>query len=332
MKTRAALLVMVFFLLLHHNAPAVAATPSPNRVVITPASFSEREGALFVAQDHGLFRKYDLDVQLVYVSSGAVAVSALAAGESHFYYGSASGATLGAVAGGLDAVFVAGLIHKLTGALVVTPEIKSPSELKGKRIGITSIGGGNWMYTMLAFDYWGLDPKRDGISFRVIGNNSVRAQSITSGVIDGSVLSYTFASRLKREGYRILADLSSLDIPYQDMGLFARRSFVNQFPDVTEKALRALAEAITFIQEPANRAAVMRSMARWLRLPRVEDAADGYEFMQTLYDRRIHPSVDGLRNTIRVLGITNEKIRRLKAEDLADDRFVKKLEKDGLFR
>jgi hypothetical protein len=51
-----------------------------------------------------------------------------------------------------------------------------------------------------------------------------------------------------------------------------------------------------------------------------------------LYDRRIYPRVDGVRNVIRLLGATNEKIRRLKAEDLVDDRFVKKLEKEGRFQ
>jgi hypothetical protein len=51
-----------------------------------------------------------------------------------------------------------------------------------------------------------------------------------------------------------------------------------------------------------------------------------------LYDRRIYPRVDGVRNVIRLLGATNEKIRRLKAEDLVDDRFVKKLDKEGRFQ
>ncbi|MGB7949863.1 MAG: hypothetical protein WCH75_19440 [Candidatus Binatia bacterium] len=53
--------------------------------------------------------------------------------------------------------------------------------------------------------------------------------------------------------------------------------------------------------------------------------------MALLYDRRIFPTVDGIRNVIRLLGATNEKNRRLKAEDLADERFVRKLDKEGKF-
>jgi hypothetical protein len=53
--------------------------------------------------------------------------------------------------------------------------------------------------------------------------------------------------------------------------------------------------------------------------------------MKMLYDRRIYPNVEGLRHVIRLLGKSNEQIRKLKAEDLIDDRVVRKLEKEGLF-
>jgi hypothetical protein len=63
----------------------------------------------------------------------------------------------------------------------------------------------------------------------------------------------------------------------------------------------------------------------------VEQAIEGYESLPLLYDRRIYPTVDGIRNVIRLLGQTNDKIRRLRAEDLVDDRFVRKLESEGRF-
>jgi hypothetical protein len=53
--------------------------------------------------------------------------------------------------------------------------------------------------------------------------------------------------------------------------------------------------------------------------------------MLGIYERKIYPSVDGVRNVIRLLGAGNEKIRRLKAEDLVDDSVVRRLEKEGRF-
>ena len=272
----------------------LAASVPPAKIVITPASFSEREGLLIVTQNQGYFRKRNLDVQLVLMPSAPIAFSALTAGESHFYYGTTSGTSLGAVLNGLDGVFVAGFINKLVGAFAVSKEIKTPNDLKGKQIGVASLGGGNWMFTMLAFDHWGLDPKRDNITFRIIGNTGVRAQSIASGIIGGSVLGYTFATNLRRDGYPILADLGDLNIPFQDTGLYTRKSFVAQHPEVVENVLRALLDGITFIQSPDNKSAVLKSLVQWLRLSKTEDAVEGYEFMRKMYTKRIYPTVDGI--------------------------------------
>jgi hypothetical protein len=114
-------------------------------------------------------------------------------------------------------------------------------------------------------------------------------------------------------------------------GLLARRSFVASSPGTIENVLRGLLDSLAFIHNPANKPQVMKSLAKGLRLKRVEDAEDGYQIMLGLYEKKIYPSVDGIRNVIRLLGQSNEKIRRLKAEDLVDDSVVRKLEKEGRF-
>jgi NitT/TauT family transport system substrate-binding protein len=330
-----AFLVFLMTALLASSLPvsSLQAAATPSKIVISYAVLSEREGALFVARDQGFFRKQGLDVDLVYVASAPVALASIAHGDSQINTGSTSGAILGAMAGGLDLAFIAGLVNKLTGTIVAASDIKTPADLKGKTIGVTSIGGGNWVFTMLVLEHWKLDPKRDNISIRVIGSDAVRAQAITTGTIDATQLStYSYSTALKRQGYRILAELPDLGIPYQGTTVFARRSFVNQYPEVAEKVLTAIVEAIAFIQDPANKAAVMRSLAKGLRLSKPEDTADGYEVIKTLYERKIYPSADGVRNTIRLLGASNEKIRGLRPEELIDDRTVRKLEQKGLFQ
>jgi NitT/TauT family transport system substrate-binding protein len=333
MARRFSLFLITMFLLSPVPKSILQAAAAPSKIVISYAALSEREGALFVARDQGLFRRQGLDVDLVYVASAPVALASIAHGDSQINTGSTSGAILGAMAGGLDLVFIAGLVNKLTGTIVTAPDIKTPADLKGKTIGVTSIGGGNWVFTMLALEHWKLDPKRDSINIRVIGNDAVRVQAITSGTIDATQLStYSYGTTLKRQGYRILAELPDLGIPYQGTTVFARRSFVNQYPEVVEKVLTAIVEAIAFIQEPANKAAVMRSLAKGLRLSKPEDTAEGYEVIKSLYERKIYPTPEGVRNTIRLLGTSNEKIRGLRAEDLIDDRIVRRLEQKGLFQ
>ena len=93
---------------------------------MTTGAASEREGALYVAQDQGFFRRYGLDLTLVQARNGPVGMAALSSGESFMHWGSVSGANLGAIAEGADLIFVAGFINRLTGVFAANPKIRKP--------------------------------------------------------------------------------------------------------------------------------------------------------------------------------------------------------------
>lgn len=329
MSNRLAILFVLFFLFTESQPPASAAAAPLAKLTITSGSASERDGVLYVAQDQGLFRKYGLDLTFVQVRNGPVAMSALSSGESHFHWGSVSGANLGAISEGADLVFVAGFINRLSGMFVANPRVKTPMDLKGKSIGVNSLSGGGWIFAMLMLDYWGLAPERDKIQFRTLGEQSVMAQGVMNGTVDAAFLGYTFGKMLASKGFTVLADSEKLPIPYQGSGLIGKRSFVTGSPATVENVLRALLDSSAYIRNPENKTQVMKSLAKALRFRRIEDAEDGYRSMVSLYERKIYPTVDGIRNVIRLLGASNEKIRRLKAEDLVEDSAVRKMEKEG---
>ena len=239
-------------------APAPAAQ-APTKVTVTTGSFSEREAVMFVAQDQGFFRRYGLDLTFVHVRNGPVGMAALAGGDSQLHEGSVTGAVLGAAAEGTDLVFVAGLINKLIGNVMAAPKIKTPADLRGKVIAVTSLSGGSWIFTTLALDYWGLDAKRDGITFRVLGDESIRSQALLNDTIAATHLGYTFAAPLKSRGFTNLADLAQLPIPFQSTGIMTKRSFINSSPEVVEKVLRGVVDSIAFVLQPENKAAVLKT-------------------------------------------------------------------------
>lgn len=331
MKSKLTASLLLFFAFFVIEARLVYAAAALTKVVMTSGSVSEREGAIYVAQEHGFFRKYGLDVSFVQVRNGPVGMAALSSGETQFHWGSVSGANLGAIAEGADLVFTAGFINRLTGMFVANSKIKVPADLKGKSIGVNSLSGGGWIFTMLTLDHWGLVPERDKIQFRTLGDQSVMVQGFMAGTVDAVLVGYAHGKNLQNKGYTVLADVEKLPIPYQGSGVLSRRSFMKSSPTVAEGVFRGLLDAVAFIRNPENKAAVMKAVAKGMRLPRVEDAEEGYHSMAGLYEKKIYPSVEGIRNVIRLLGTTNEKIRRLKAEDLVDDSVVRKLEKDGRF-
>jgi ABC-type nitrate/sulfonate/bicarbonate transport system substrate-binding protein len=330
MKIRSTHTFVLFCAWLLSSQPGEAATPL-TKVMMTSGSASERDGVVYVAQDQGFFKKYGLDLSFVQVRNGPVAMSALSSGETQFHWGSVSGANLGAIAEGADLVFVAGFINRLSGMFVVNAKIKTPMELKGKSVGVNSLSGGGWIFSMLMLDYWGLVPERDKIQFRTLGDQAVMAQGVLNGTVDAAFLGYTFGKMLESKGFRVLADSEKLPIPYQGSGIISRRGFVASSPAAVENVLRALLDSAAFIRNPENKTQVTKSLAKALRFRRVEEADEGYQSMVNLYEKRIYPTVDGIRNVIRLLGANNEKIRRLKAEDLVDDSAVRKMEKENRF-
>jgi len=320
------------FVALAWQAASVTAAVPLTKVVFVFAGFNERTGYIFVAKDLHFFEEQGIDAQIVQVRNGQVAVSALAANEAQFYSVSATGASLGAMAAGLDLAFIAGIVNKLDGDFVVMPKIATPADLKGRSVGIQSIGGGVWTFTMLALDHWGLVPERDKIQLRIVGDQAVLAQGLISGTVDAAYLGYTFSKVVQRQGFKVLQDLAKVDIPYQGVGIVARKSFVDQSPDVAERTLRAIAKSVAYFQDPANKQTVVNTLMKWLRLPQVEDAVAGQEAMRTLYSRRIFPTLDGVRNTVRILSRLDPKFSKLKAEELVDERIVRKLEREGVFK
>jgi ABC-type nitrate/sulfonate/bicarbonate transport system substrate-binding protein len=191
-------------------------------VRLAHAAFNEKVAALWLGVEQGFFRKHGVEVQLVYIRTGPQTVAALTSGEIHMIY-TIPAVVLNAAAGGMDLAMFAGIVNKAEGDIVVAPTIRTAEELKGKRIGVQSIGGGIWSQTMLALEHFGLEPARDKINIMVIGGDqSVIAQALASGTIDAAYLGYAFSSSLKTKGFRVLIDLGKAAIPYQGLALIGR--------------------------------------------------------------------------------------------------------------
>jgi ABC-type nitrate/sulfonate/bicarbonate transport system substrate-binding protein len=184
---------------------------------------------------------------------------------------------------------------------------------------------------MLTLDHWGLVPERDKIQIRALGDNSVVSQALLAGNVDAGYLGYTFSKIVQSKGFRLLADLEKLPIPYQGSGIITRRSALASSAATVENVLRGLLDGVAFVRNPENKPQVVKSLAKGLRLKRLDDAEEGYQSIVGIYEKKIYPSVDGVRNVIRLLGDHNEKVRRLKAEELVDDSVVRRLEKESRF-
>src|SRR5215208_2307561 len=148
--------------------------PAQNRakVVIGHASMSSVVVALWAAQDKGFFAKNGIDAQMVFIPGSPTLIASLNTGDVHFGFTGGT-ATLGAAVAGLDVRVIAAFADRVQSELVARPEIKTAADLKGKRIGVTSIGGTGWMSALLILEQIGINVERDKMQLTAFGDQRV---------------------------------------------------------------------------------------------------------------------------------------------------------------
>ncbi len=308
-----------------------ARAAEPPLVRIAHGAFNEKVEALWTGVEQGFFRKHGVSVEVINIRSGPQTMAALASGDIHMAY-TIPGSVLSAAAGGMDIAFFTGVVNRGDGDFVVAPAIRRGEDLKGKRVGVQSIGGGVWSMTMLALEHLGLEPTRDKILMMVVGDQAVLTQAMTTGNIDAAYVGYTFSTLLKEKGFRVLLDLGKAPIPYQGLSLATQRSYLKQNPQIVDSVVRAVVESIAFIQNPSHKEATIKSLMKNLRLKNVQEAESGYQALQWLYSLDIKPNLKGIQNMHRLLAMTNPKMKSVKSEDVIDESAVQRVEKTDFYR
>jgi NitT/TauT family transport system substrate-binding protein len=299
-------------------------------VRIAHGAFNEKLAALWVAAEQGFYRKHGVNVEVINIRTGPQTMAAIVSGDIQIAY-TIPGSVLSAAAAGMDAVFFGGIVNRADGDFVVPASIVRAEDLKGKRLGVQSIGGGIWSLAMLALEHLGLEPTRDKIAVLVLGDQPVLTQAMASGKIDAAYLGYTFSTLLKEKGFRVMLDIGKAPIAYQGLALAARRSYLQQNSQIADAVLRGTLEGVAFIQKPANREAAVKSLMRHLRLSSAKEAENGYEVLQWLYNVDIRPNLKGIQNMQRLLAVTNPNVLKVKAEDAVDEEPVRRLEKSSFY-
>ncbi|HLN87796.1 MAG TPA: ABC transporter substrate-binding protein [Candidatus Limnocylindrales bacterium] len=311
-------------------------TPNPRAaelpvVRIAHGAFSEKIAALWLGAEQGLFRKHGVHVEVINIRNGPQTMAALVSGDIQVAY-TIPGSVVSAAASGLDVAFFAGIVNRADGDFIANPTIRTPEDLKGKRIGVQSIGGGVWSMAMLAIEHLGWESGRDKMTIMIIGDSPVLAQSLESGGIEATYLNYTQSRSLKEKSFPVMLDLGKAPIPYQGLAAATRRVYLKQNPQIIDSLMRGFVEAVAFIHKPSNKEIVVKSLAKNLRLKNLQDAETGYQTLQWLYNLDIKPTLPGIQNMQRFLALTNPKVKTVKTEDVVDEAPWQRLEKSAFYR
>ena len=229
-----------------------------------------------VARQRGFMREQNLDIKFLLTRS-EVDRAALASGNVD--YTLRAGSSFVSAARGLPVKIVfLGTMRPFWG-LVVRPEIKSVTELKGKSLGVPGLLGSQQISAKFILKHYGMDPDKDVI-YRVV-DTGTRIAAMQSGSIDSSMMDYGEAFRAKKTGLKFLVNAAELH------GLLAGGVAVNikklkEQPDQVLRMLKAMTRALKYIQE--NPEGTQQVMMNWLKLDR-EMAADIYQMAKNNYTK-----------------------------------------------
>jgi len=325
--------VCLILLVLAVGREATGAT-LPAKMAIGFAAMNARVTPLWAAKEEGFFAKNGVDAQPIFIRGAPTLNAALLSGDIQAGYTGGT-AVMGAAVGGADLKILAILTNEVTYDLVARPGIKSPEDLRGKQVGVTSIGGTNWMGTILGLEKLGLDPNRDKINFIVAGDDSVRTQGVLVGAMDATAVDGVYSRILRGKGLPVLAEFSKLKIPITSTSLVFREALIQTNPHIVENVMKAVLEGLIWGLSPLNKNKVIQLISKRLRIT-TNEAQEGYKDMLLGLDSRAFPSADGLKNIQRLMKSRNPRMAELKVEDLIDESFMRKLEEsgfmDGLYR
>ena len=267
MRMRSGFAVMVFAALFFSDA----ARAQPVR--ISYGGTSGYNVPIWVAQEAGLFKKYGLSAELIFISGAAPGMQAMLANEVHFANTSGS-APINATLQGVDCVIIATSYELIPYGFVVHKDIHSPADLKGKIVAISRLGGVTELAARLTFEKLGLNPK--DMTLIQAGPDAQRIPAVQSGKAAASVIAPPGLFAAVARGLRVMVDLTDLGIKYPTSVFFVTRSYLAQNRPAVKKFLMAFIEGLHIYAH--NRDFALQVMKKYTKLDDAEVLGKSHDY------------------------------------------------------
>lgn len=283
---------------------------------------------LYTALDNGLFDKYGIKLENIFIRGSAQNLTALTTDEVQFTY-CASDAIIPGMAAGIEAKIVASPLVKLPYVLVTRKEVRRPEDLKGKTLGIARAGDLSDRLSRAVVKKLGLAP--DAVTIRPIGGSQgERYQAMAAGIVQGVIITPPLDVRAKNEGFNVMYRLIDLNIPFIYSSLHTSYKMLRERPDIVQRMVAAFAEIVHFVEKNPDKAKA--SIGKAMRTKDPEALQSAYNtYARDILDRTMVVPGKAVAETIELARQEGAPIRK-KAEEIYDNTFVNNLEKSGFMK
>jgi len=285
---------------------------------------------LWIADEEGYFKKQGLDVKQVNISGGTQGAQMMVSGGVDVSYDDPITCIV-STAGGVPVNVIVGGTPSLAYLIVGGPGIKTIADVKGKRVGSSGLGlSASRLALLVGLRRFGIDADKGQVTIVAAGQEPERIAGLSTGAIAATVISPEYRTKLEQLGVNMLADLRTLNIPWETSSVITTAKNVQTKRDLLERVVRAILQAHAFILNPTHRARVVELMTTQLALKSQEDAAAVYDDLLKFYVfKKPYPTRDGFANVISEVAKQLPKAAAIKYEDVVDNGILEKLDKSG---
>ncbi len=245
---------------------------------------------VFFAQDRGLFKKENIEPVIVMMSGR---LQAIALGTGEIDYAASVETILRSTMQGMAFKIIVYTSAKLSVVLVTAPDIKSVADLRGKAVGVTSLGGGlEYALREILIQQGKLNPERE-VRTVSLGMPEQMA-GLAAGSLQGAMLVPPYDGIMARKGYRRLVSAVDL-LEYPQGGIATTDKKLKEKPAQVKRLIRAMIQALNEIRSERERT-VSYIATRW-KIDQ-ELAAQSYDIMVRSFSKDGSASTKSIQNVI----------------------------------
>ena len=282
----------------------------------------------WIAQEAGLFKKYDLDFHLVFITSSPVATAAALGGDAEVQVTGAIGNVRAYVQGSKDLVFIGGIKNFLTHNILAKPEIRRPEDLKGKTMGVGRFGSNTHYFAIQALRRLGMDAGRD-VQMIQTGGSPETVAALVAGKVESAAIVAPGDAAAIAQGFRVVVNGAELRIPYGATTLVTLRSLIGKRGPVIGRFMRTMAEAAKILHTDKN--FVYKVLGKYMRVTDTKILDASYSSEIPALERRLEIQDAALQASLDEIAPLDARAKAIKPAEMIDRRYLVEMEKSGFF-
>lgn len=302
-----------------------------DKIRVGLSSVSGLHAALWVAEEKGLLRKNGIDAEVIVTGQGGTAgISALLANDIQIV-NSAGDVLVAAGLRGGDTVMIASVVNKGLQRLVTKPEIKTPAELKHKRVGVTRIGAISHSVLLMMLQRWKMTA--NDVQILQLGSSPNMLASLDKSGVDGAVLTIPSMFIAEDRGYRVLLDMADTDIYYLHTMVASTRQYIKSNRDRVLKFLRGYVEGIAFVKQHKKESIEIVSKKLRLGPEQTRNLERSLDLLTAKYYENVpYPSLRGVETVLGFVEKDNPKAKSADPKSFVDDSLLREIEQTGFIK